>query len=231
MRLELTGQPGGFLSCLSCLLPCLVALGLSGSHSLGHPMSLGGSFFALFLGGLFLVSQSGAQLGGLGLGGFIPRFCLRQLCSHLVELAGGFLSRLLLLGQRQACLVGVLVCPVQLGAQLGGPALDLLCASVGGVGLFLGGGQLVAQLFGITPGRALSFLNSHKASFQTFNLISQSVSQLGCLSSIRFQFGTRFFQSLAFSCQPGVRQLQSNRPDFGSYLGQTISNSLRRCLA
>ncbi|MEI2422549.1 hypothetical protein V6O07_19885, partial [Arthrospira platensis SPKY2] len=103
-------------------------------------MSLGGSFFTLFLSGLLLVSQSDAQLGGLGLGGFAPRFCLRQLCPHLVELVGGCPGGLLLLGQRLACLVGVLVCPVQLGAQLGGPALDLLCASVGGVGLFLGGG-------------------------------------------------------------------------------------------
>jgi hypothetical protein len=46
-------------------LACLVAFGLGGGHSLGHAVSLGGGLFALFLGGLFLVSQSGAQLGGL----------------------------------------------------------------------------------------------------------------------------------------------------------------------
>ena len=92
MRLELTGQPGGFLAGI---------LNLDQPHQNRLER---------------IARQSGAQLDGLGLGRFAPRFCLRQLCPHLIELVGGCLGGLLLLGQRLPCLVGVLVCPIQFGA-------------------------------------------------------------------------------------------------------------------
>src|SRR5690554_4285609 len=86
VRLELTGQPGGFLAGLASLLACLVAFGLGGSHSLGHAVSLGGVLFALFLGGLFLVSQSGAQLGGLDACGLLGRLDGRQAGLQFLDL-------------------------------------------------------------------------------------------------------------------------------------------------
>ena len=126
---------------------------------------------------LFLVSF----LAGLGLGLY-----LHQFGAHLVELSGGRLAGLLLFSQCPACLVGVLVRPVQFRAQLAGPALDLLGACLCRVRLFLGGGQLAAQLVGFAACGRFGGLDGRQAGLQGFHVAGQFVGQLGCLVAVGF---------------------------------------------
>ena len=85
-----------------------------------------------------------------------------------------------------ACLVGVLVRPVQFRAQLAGPALDLLGACLCRVRLFLGGGQLAAQLVGFAACGRFGGLDGRQAGLQGFHVAGQFVGQLGCLVAVGF---------------------------------------------
>jgi hypothetical protein len=120
-------------------------------------------------------------------------------------LSGGGLAGLLLLGQRPACLVGVLGRPVQLGAQLAGAALDLLGAGLGRVRVFLGGGQLAAQLVGFPACGRFGGLDGRQAGLQGFHVARQFVGQLGCLVAVGFQLGPGLFQPLPFNGQACIR--------------------------
>ena len=124
VRLELASEPCGVLAGLAGLLACLVAFGLGGAQLLSLALGVSG-----YLSALFLVRLVGCF--GLGLDG-------RQFVAQSVDLRGCGLVDLLLLGQRLACLVGLLVRSVQLDAQLIGAALDFDGAGLGGVRLLLG---------------------------------------------------------------------------------------------
>ena len=102
VSLELASESGGILACLAGLLARLVALGLGGGQLLGLALGVGCCLPALLL--VRLVGRFGLCFDG------------RQLVAQSVDLGGRGLVGLLLFGQRLACLVGVLVCPVQLRA-------------------------------------------------------------------------------------------------------------------
>ena len=112
-----------------------------------------------------------------------------QQFAALDQLSGGRLAGLLLFSQCPACLVGVLVRPVQFRAQLAGPALDLLGAGLCRVRLFLGGSQLAAQLVGFAACGRFGGLDGRQAGLQGFHVAGQFVGQLGCLVAVGFQLG------------------------------------------
>jgi hypothetical protein len=65
-------------------------------------------------------------------------------------------------------------------------------------GLFLGGGQLVAQRVGVAACGRFGGLDGRQAGLQLVNLTGQAVGQLGCLHSVGFQVGAGLLQRLTF---------------------------------
>ena len=191
MRLELTGQPGGFLAGLPGFLPGLVAFALGSGEPFGHAVRLGGCRLLLFLVRFAL---------GVGLGANA-----RQFLAYLVELGSSGRRGLLLFGQCSACLLGVLVRPVQLRAQLAGAALDLLGAGLGGVRLFLGGGQAGPQLVGFAACGRFGGLDGRQAGLQLLHVAGQLVGKLGRLGPVGLQLGAGLLQRLTLHGQAGVR--------------------------
>jgi hypothetical protein len=127
-------------------------------------------------------------------------------------LSGGGLAGLLLLGQRPACLVGVLGRPVQLGAQLAGAALDLLGAGLGRVRVFLGRrpvGRAARRLPRVRPLRRPRWTPGGIAGLP---VARQFVGQLGCLVAVGFQLGPGLFQPLPFNGQACIRQVKGDCP-------------------
>ena len=174
-RVELPRHAGCFLTRLRGGLRGLIALGLRCRQAFCHTLHLNNS-------GLSLLLVRFALGIGLGLDG-------RQLGPCLLKLGNRGLVCLLLLGQGCPHLVGVLVRPVQLRAQLAGAALDLLGTGLGGVGLLLGGGQLVAQIVGLDACGLLGRLEGRQAGLQFLDLGGPAVGKLGGLGPVGFQVG------------------------------------------
>lgn len=108
MRRDLPGQSGRCFACLGGLFPGLIAFGLGGGEAFGYEVRFGRCLLAL----PWCVSRSASALA-------CTWSALVAACASLVALGTG--------------LVGVLVRPVQLRAQLAGAALDRLGAGLGRV--------------------------------------------------------------------------------------------------
>src|SRR5690606_37451128 len=100
-----------------------------------------------------------------------------------------------------------------------------------GVGLLLGGGQLVAQIVGLDACGLLGRLDGRQAGLQFLDLGGQAVGKLGGLGPVGFQVGAGFVQCFALGCQTGVCQLQCDAPDLGPDLCQPVAHGLRCRLA
>jgi hypothetical protein len=138
------------------------------------------------------------------LGGFVPRFCLRQLCPHLVELAGGFLGGLPLIGQRLRAW-SASWCALS-GSVRSSAARRSISGACVGVQPVPGRRPVVAQRVGVAACGRFGGLDGRQAGLQLVNLTGQAVGQLGCLHSVGFQVGAPS-PAPHVRRQTGVRQL------------------------
>ncbi|MCY1463277.1 hypothetical protein D9M71_811480 [compost metagenome] len=78
--------------------------------------------------------------------------------------------------------------------------------------LFLGGGQLAAQLVGFASCGRFGGLDGGQARLQVIDLGGQAVGKLGRLGPVGFQLGAGLFQPFPLNGKPGVRQVEGDCP-------------------
>ncbi|MDR8828628.1 hypothetical protein FEP83_05626 [Burkholderia multivorans] len=130
----------------------------------------------------------------------------RQFLAHLVKLSGDSLAGFLLVGQRPACLVCVLVGAVKFGAQLAGPGLGRGGPLTGRCQLLANGGEFLGQLFG-------GGLLSGQLGRGRLQLAGLALESLGQLLPHRVQLGPLCFPCGLCAAQGFVRQLLGLLPD------------------